>query len=284
MTGEFPARMASNAENIFIWWRHHGNSENAMSGVVVRVTWVSLHIVKILRNTIHFIILNSLWMLFHTSKYIDKSIAVFGAEIQKPVVLNWCDSQNDFVSFRIRTDFLYRNDRQLFNSMAPGKCICNVKVAIFKLISREYVMSIICDILSWLPPWWSVFIESGNGLLSGNDFHKLFVFFGFFVCWGGGGGQKHYIKTSIYAFMKMIPYSLILWCITYHIVFFIDSHYISEKSDVMFKRCSWKSRLQRQMFSTFWDSWWIREPVCLVRANGLPFHCASMLKWHCTVP
>ena len=25
ITGEFPARMASNAENVSIWWRHHGN-------------------------------------------------------------------------------------------------------------------------------------------------------------------------------------------------------------------------------------------------------------------
>ena len=23
ITGEFPAQMASNAENVFIWWRHH---------------------------------------------------------------------------------------------------------------------------------------------------------------------------------------------------------------------------------------------------------------------
>ena len=23
MTGEFPAQMASNAENVAIWWRHH---------------------------------------------------------------------------------------------------------------------------------------------------------------------------------------------------------------------------------------------------------------------
>ena len=22
--GEFPAQMASNAENVYIWWRHHG--------------------------------------------------------------------------------------------------------------------------------------------------------------------------------------------------------------------------------------------------------------------
>ena len=31
-TGEFPAQMASNAENVFIWWRHHvGNMESAES-------------------------------------------------------------------------------------------------------------------------------------------------------------------------------------------------------------------------------------------------------------
>ena len=23
-TGEFPAQMASNAESVYIWWRHHG--------------------------------------------------------------------------------------------------------------------------------------------------------------------------------------------------------------------------------------------------------------------
>ena len=25
MTGEFPTQRASNAENVSIWWRHHGN-------------------------------------------------------------------------------------------------------------------------------------------------------------------------------------------------------------------------------------------------------------------
>ena len=28
VTGEFPAQMASNAENVFIWWRHHEFSPN----------------------------------------------------------------------------------------------------------------------------------------------------------------------------------------------------------------------------------------------------------------
>ena len=26
VTGEFPAQMASNAENVSIWWRHHDNT------------------------------------------------------------------------------------------------------------------------------------------------------------------------------------------------------------------------------------------------------------------
>ena len=29
MTGEFPAQMASNAENVFIWWRHHEPEDTA---------------------------------------------------------------------------------------------------------------------------------------------------------------------------------------------------------------------------------------------------------------
>ena len=28
VTGEFPARMASNAENVYIWWCHHGDLES----------------------------------------------------------------------------------------------------------------------------------------------------------------------------------------------------------------------------------------------------------------
>ena len=30
MTGEFPEQMASNAENISIWWRHHGKEDNVI--------------------------------------------------------------------------------------------------------------------------------------------------------------------------------------------------------------------------------------------------------------
>ena len=31
MTGEFPTQMASNAENVFIWWRHHDHAAQAIT-------------------------------------------------------------------------------------------------------------------------------------------------------------------------------------------------------------------------------------------------------------
>ena len=39
MTGEFPAQMASNAENVFIWWRHHDRSANS-----VQTSWNGMYI------------------------------------------------------------------------------------------------------------------------------------------------------------------------------------------------------------------------------------------------
>ena len=37
MTGELPARMASNAQNASIWWRHHGNKHDARGRMTLRV-------------------------------------------------------------------------------------------------------------------------------------------------------------------------------------------------------------------------------------------------------
>ena len=37
VTGEFPAQMASNAENVSIWWRHH-------VGITLFLAWISNHI------------------------------------------------------------------------------------------------------------------------------------------------------------------------------------------------------------------------------------------------
>ena len=33
-TGEFPAQMASNAENVSIWWRHHGTQRRQEHGFI----------------------------------------------------------------------------------------------------------------------------------------------------------------------------------------------------------------------------------------------------------
>ena len=41
-TGEFPEQMASNAENVSIWWRHHGGSEATMKNMGKKVS-TSIH-------------------------------------------------------------------------------------------------------------------------------------------------------------------------------------------------------------------------------------------------
>ena len=38
VTGEFPAQMASNAENVSIWWRHHVDCTNPVRTVVISTT------------------------------------------------------------------------------------------------------------------------------------------------------------------------------------------------------------------------------------------------------
>ena len=40
-TGEFPAQMASNAENVSIWWRHHGATESILNiwSLIVVIYW-----------------------------------------------------------------------------------------------------------------------------------------------------------------------------------------------------------------------------------------------------
>ena len=37
-TGEFPAQMASNAENVFIWWRHHEKMSAFLSTIYLSIT------------------------------------------------------------------------------------------------------------------------------------------------------------------------------------------------------------------------------------------------------
>ena len=41
VTGEFPAQMASNAENVSIWWRHHGVHSSWRTDIIVVTTILS---------------------------------------------------------------------------------------------------------------------------------------------------------------------------------------------------------------------------------------------------
>ena len=45
-TGEFPAQMACNAENVSIWWRHHGNSSLNLNFVKSRSCITFLHVAQ----------------------------------------------------------------------------------------------------------------------------------------------------------------------------------------------------------------------------------------------
>ena len=61
-TGEFPAQMASNAENVSIWWRHHGSvwkdeldNNKETNGLPTRsdVTWYICHVVWLMHQYCH---------------------------------------------------------------------------------------------------------------------------------------------------------------------------------------------------------------------------------------
>ena len=39
-TGEFPAQMASYAENVSIWWRHQANTKTGVGGVMLPIVYV----------------------------------------------------------------------------------------------------------------------------------------------------------------------------------------------------------------------------------------------------
>ena len=57
-TGEFPAQMASNAENVSIWWRHHVLT--GVDQISVRVIWVAFRATTLLAKWYHPI---RVWMI-----------------------------------------------------------------------------------------------------------------------------------------------------------------------------------------------------------------------------
>ena len=55
-TGEFPAQRASNAENVFIWWRHHGSPLSFISLCnPLTSTTNSFHPMRVLRSVYKYV-------------------------------------------------------------------------------------------------------------------------------------------------------------------------------------------------------------------------------------
>ena len=59
-TAEFPVQMASNAENVFIWWRHYGNSRHLFVGSDLTMIFRFIQIFAIDHFPLDLLILNSL--------------------------------------------------------------------------------------------------------------------------------------------------------------------------------------------------------------------------------
>ena len=51
VTGEFPAQMASNAENVSIWWRHHVLEIREADNITSLLQWRLLSGVKLIDKT-----------------------------------------------------------------------------------------------------------------------------------------------------------------------------------------------------------------------------------------
>ena len=84
VTGEFPAQMASNAENVSIWWRHH------------RLLWVAsnrwhlisslCHIIKVSMfngNLTYCVLIQLLWLFLHLRHQIYRFLTEISALEQK---------------------------------------------------------------------------------------------------------------------------------------------------------------------------------------------------------
>ena len=51
-TGEFPAQMASNEENVSIWWRHHGILQSVNFGAIcANISTLNKHLLKMIIGT-----------------------------------------------------------------------------------------------------------------------------------------------------------------------------------------------------------------------------------------
>ena len=64
-TGEFPAQMASNAENVSIWWRHHGRKHfHIMTPSCHIYTEFSLLFIKIIFRIFHLLMMLLIYIIY----------------------------------------------------------------------------------------------------------------------------------------------------------------------------------------------------------------------------
>ena len=60
-TGEFPAQRASNAENISIWWRHHGNGPDFGICITRSCFGVLINVNTLKANSVSFFAFSGVW-------------------------------------------------------------------------------------------------------------------------------------------------------------------------------------------------------------------------------
>ena len=83
LTGEFPAQMASNAEYVSIWWRHHGIYGSHSSTSIKKIDWLNqlnicIHLYALHQNATTTVSLTSQWATHEStlSKIVSISISV----------------------------------------------------------------------------------------------------------------------------------------------------------------------------------------------------------------
>ena len=63
---------------------------------------------------------------------------------------------------------------EVLNSLSPRRCICNLELVIFKLVSRMDILNLSCEIVNATKPlWWQVDIGSSNGLVPSGTIVKI---------------------------------------------------------------------------------------------------------------
>ena len=110
--GEFPAQMASNAENVYIWWRHHVNTK-------ITLSLVSAY--SVLRSITYIIL----------SPYIYRSILFYFTLFYS---ILWCTQNVMFVTVS--------NSKYLFHLKYASYNICAINLPHIQYASHDIIASL----------------------------------------------------------------------------------------------------------------------------------------------